>query len=243
MEVIPALDLRGGCCVRLLQGDFARETIFSDDPVRAALHWEELGAPRLHVVDLEGSRSGQPVEFETIERILAAVSVPVQVAGGIRRLQDAHRYLRAGAERIVFGTAAVKDENLIVEALAMDPGAVVVALDSRDGFIRTDGWLDTSQVRTLDLAKRMQDLGVRRTLATDIARDGTLSEPNFGNLEELLRFTSLAVIASGGISTTEHLRRLAGLGTEGAIVGRALYVGALGLPDALVAARTPARPV
>jgi phosphoribosylformimino-5-aminoimidazole carboxamide ribotide isomerase len=233
VEVIPAIDLRGGRCVRLVQGDYSRELTFSDDPVAVACRWEEEGAPRLHVVDLEGARTGAPAESSTIERIVASVSIPVQVAGGIRSLEHANHYLRAGADRIVFGTAAVKNPTLIIEALAMDAAAVVVALDHRDGSVKTDGWLAGSDADLVDLARRMQTLGVRRVLSTDISRDGMLTEPNYQSLEELTAATSLAVIASGGVSNADHVRRLAALKVEAVIIGRALYSGKLALSDAL----------
>ncbi|MGI8553347.1 MAG: 1-(5-phosphoribosyl)-5-[(5-phosphoribosylamino)methylideneamino]imidazole-4-carboxamide isomerase [Dehalococcoidia bacterium] len=237
MEVIPGIDLRLGRCVRLVQGDFARETVFADDPVAVARHWEELGAPRLHVVDLEGARTGAPVELDTIEAILHAVSIPVQVAGGIRTLQQANQYLRAGADRVVFGTAAVRDQGLIVEALAMDPRAVVVALDGRNGRIHVQGWLDSGGVGIIELARTVEALGVPRVLSTDIARDGTLSEPNYAGLAALQAAVSCAVIASGGVASIAHLKHLAALGVEGVIIGRALYSGEIQLVDALQAGR------
>lgn len=236
MEVIPAIDVRNGRCVRLLQGDYTRETVFGDDPVAVALHWEALGALRLHVVDLEGARVGAPVEAETIERIIKGVSIPVQVGGGVRSLQQAHRYLLAGADRVVFGTAAVKERSVVIEALAMDPGAVVVALDARDGRIQLEGWLDAAVMSVGELARDMEQLGVRRVLATDISRDGMLSEPNFEGLAGLQATTSMAVIASGGVATVSHVERLAGLGLEAVIIGRALYTGDIELQDALNAA-------
>ncbi len=237
MEVIPAIDLLRGRCVRLLQGDYDRETVFADDPVLLAQRWEELGAPRLHVIDLDGARSGAPCEVETIERIVSRVSIPVQVGGGLRTLDHANRYLRAGADRVIFGTAAVKQPQLIVEALAMDASAVVIALDGRDGMIRTEGWLEASGMAVVDLAVEMEALGVRRVLSTDIARDGMLTEPNFQSLAEIRARTGMAIIASGGIASAGQIARLAQLGAEGAIVGRALYTGDLTLPEALKAAQ------
>lgn len=242
MEVIPAIDLRQGRCVRLLQGDYERETIFSEDPVAMAVHWESLGAPRLHVVDLEGARTGVPAEIETVERIVAAVSIPVQVGGGLRTLEHANRYLRAGADRVVFGTAAVENRPLISEALAMDAGAVVVALDVRDGRVRTEGWLQASQVSALELALEMERLGVQRVLFTDIVRDGTLTEPNYGSLVELRAATRMQVIASGGVASESQIARLGGLGVEAVIVGRALYTGSVDLPAALRIAGLPLIP-
>jgi phosphoribosylformimino-5-aminoimidazole carboxamide ribotide isomerase len=235
MEIIPAIDLRAGRCVRLLQGDYERETVFGDDPISIARRWEESGAPRLHVVDLDGARTGAPCEVQTIERIAAAVSIPLQVGGGLRTLEHANHYLRAGADRVVFGTAAIKNQQLIAEALEMDAGAIVVALDARDGRIQTEGWLEASAIEVVQLAKQMERLGVRRVLCTDIVRDGMLTEPNFSGLAELKASTVMQVIASGGVSTVEQLKRLAGLGMESAIVGRALYTGDLDLTEALEA--------
>jgi phosphoribosylformimino-5-aminoimidazole carboxamide ribotide isomerase len=184
-------------------------------------------------VDLDGARTGVPSELKTIERIVAEVSIPVQVAGGIRNLEIANGYLRAGADRIVFGTAAVKNSALIVEALAMDAAAVVVALDHRDGIVRTDGWLEGSAAVLVELAQRMQSLGVRRLLSTDITRDGMLTEPNYRSLQELKAATSMAIIASGGVSNAGQVQMLSTLGVEAVIIGRALYSGDLTLPDAL----------
>jgi phosphoribosylformimino-5-aminoimidazole carboxamide ribotide isomerase len=236
VEVIPAVDLRGGRCVRLFQGDYDRETAFGDDPLAIALRWQELGAPRLHVVDLEGARTGVPCEVETIERMVAALSIPVQIGGGLRTLEHANRYLRAGADRVIFGTAAVKRPDLIAEALAMDAAAVVVALDGRDGQIQVEGWRERSGIGVAQLAREMEAAGVRRILSTDIARDGTLSGPNYASLAEIRATTRMAIIASGGIASAEQIARLAALGVEGAIVGRALYTGDLTLPDAMRAA-------
>lgn len=233
MEIIPAIDLRAGRCVRLLQGDYARETVFGDDPVAMARSWEEQGAPRLHVVDLDGARTGLPCEVQTIERIVASVSIPVQVAGGLRTLEHASHYLRAGADRVVFGTAAVKNRALVVEALAMDAAAVVVALDHRDGMVRTEGWLEASGIGLIELALELEALGVCRILSTDVARDGMLTEPNYESLADLKRSTSLSIIASGGVTTTDQLVQLSAVGVEAAIIGRALYTGALDLRDAL----------
>lgn len=237
MELIPAIDLRGGRCVRLMQGDYNRETVFSDDPVAVALQWEEQGAQRLQLVDLDGSRTGRPVEAETVERIIQAVSIPVQVGGGIRQLQQAHRYLQAGADRVIFGTAAIKDRGLIVEALAMDPAAVIVAVDAREGRIQVEGWTDRTEIAAVDLARELEALGVQRVLATDVSRDGTLSEPNFAELATLCAATGMAVIAAGGVASVSHLSRLAALGAEAAILGRALYTGDIRLPEALAALR------
>jgi phosphoribosylformimino-5-aminoimidazole carboxamide ribotide isomerase len=233
MEVIPAVDIRGGRCVRLYQGDYDRETVFSEDPVAMARRWEQLGAPRLHVVDLDGARAGQPTNNRVIEDLLSAVSVPVQVAGGIRQLDVINRYLEMGADRVILGTAAVHDQPLVSKACAMFPKAVVVAVDARRGRVETAGWREASSETPEGLMRRLMELGVPRFIFTDIARDGTLRGPNFAAIGRLVQAVRTPVIASGGVTTVEHLRRLAKLGVEGAIVGRALYDGGLELVEAL----------
>lgn len=238
MEVIPAVDIRGGRCVRLYQGDYDRETVFSEDPVAMAHRWERLGAPRLHVVDLDGARAGQPLNDRVIEELLSAVGIPVQVAGGIRQLDVMGRYLEMGADRVILGTAAVHDRPLVGRACAAFPGAVVVAVDARRGRVETAGWREVSDETPEGLVRRLAGLGVPRFIFTDIGRDGTLRGPNFAAIGRLVRAFRTPVIASGGVTTVQHLRRLAKLGVEGAIVGRALYDGGLELADALRAAQT-----
>jgi phosphoribosylformimino-5-aminoimidazole carboxamide ribotide isomerase len=237
MEVIPAVDIRGGRCVRLYQGDYDRETVFSEDPVAVARRWERLGAPRLHVVDLDGARAGQPVNDRVIEELLSAVEIRVQVAGGIRQLDVIGCYLEMGADRVVLGTAAVHDQPLIGRACATFREAVVVAVDARRGRVATAGWREASGETPEGLMRRLAEIGVRRFIFTDISRDGTLRGPNFAAIGRLVRAFRAPVIASGGVSSVEHLRRLARLGVEGAIVGRALYDGGLELGEALRAVR------
>ena len=241
MEVIPAVDIRGGRCVRLYQGDYDRETVFSEDPVAMARHWERLGAPRLHVVDLDGARAGRPVNDRVIEELLSTVGIPVQVAGGIRQLDVIGRYLEMGAGRVVLGTAAVRDQPLVSRACATFPEAVVVAVDARRGLVATAGWREASGETPAGLMRRLEELGVPRFIFTDISRDGTLHGPNFTAIGRLLRAFRTPVIASGGVTTVEHLRRLAKLGAEGAIVGLALYDGGLELGEALAAVQGAGR--
>jgi phosphoribosylformimino-5-aminoimidazole carboxamide ribotide isomerase len=223
--------------VRLHQGDFARETVFADDPVAVARRWQDEGAPRLHVVDLEGSRDGEIKNRGAIEAILRAVQIPVQVAGGIRDLPTVHELLTDGADRVVLGTAAVRDPDLVEAVLRLAPDALVVALDARDGDVRTDGWTRGSGVRVADLARRMTELGVRRFLYTDIARDGAMSGPNAAAYRDLCAGTTARVLASGGVSSYRDILSLVDTGVEGVVVGRALYTGAVALPAALASLR------
>jgi len=235
IELIPAIDIRGGRCVRLYQGDYSRETVFSDDPVAMARRWQEQGAPRLHLIDLDGARAGEPVNAAVIERIVAAVAVPCQVGGGIRRLDAIARYREMGVERVILGTVAVEEPSLVAEARALYGDAIVVGVDARRGLVATHAWRERSQEGAEDLMRRLVELGVPRFIYTDIARDGTLKGPNLAAIEKAVRAVAVPVIASGGIATLDHLRRLSRMKVEGAILGRALYDGALSLPDALQA--------
>ena len=236
MEVIPAIDLRGGRCVRLYQGNFSRETIYSEDPLAVARQWQEQGASRLHLVDLDGAAKGDLVNLDIIAAIVAQSGIRVQVGGGVRTSSTAEKLLSLGVERVVIGTAAVRNPDL-VRQLCQDGGfpRVVVALDARDGLVAVQGWLEKTSVTAVELGKRMAELGVERLLYTDISRDGTLSEPNFSANTELVENTGLAILASGGISSLDHITELAKIGAEGVIVGRALYTGDLELPAAIAA--------
>jgi phosphoribosylformimino-5-aminoimidazole carboxamide ribotide isomerase len=236
-EVIPAIDLREGRCVRLFQGDYARETSYSDDPAGVARRWESLGAPRLHVVDLDGARAGEPRNRSVMAAICAAAGIPVEVSGGIRTIESIRDAFAYGARRVQLGSAAVRDPALVGEATAEFPGMIVVAIDSRDGDVRTDGWEGASGLNPLDLARRMVEAGVPRLMFTDIGRDSTLTEPNFAALAELVEQLPVPVVASGGVAKLADLRRLAALGCEGAIIGKALYEGTVDLAEAIAAFR------
>jgi phosphoribosylformimino-5-aminoimidazole carboxamide ribotide isomerase len=237
VEVIPAIDLRGGRCVRLFQGDYDREKTYSDDPVAIAERWVEEGAVRLHVVDLDGARDGTQPNATAVRSVIEAVEVPVQVAGGVRDLATVDRWVDAGADRVVLGTAAVQDPSLAKQACDKHRGRIIVSLDGRDGYFAARGWTEQSDQRIDDLMRRFIDLGVQRFVYTDIAVDGTLTQPNFAAIGALLTATSAKLIAAGGVAATEHLVRLARLGVEGAIVGVALYEGRVKLPEALAAVR------
>ena len=234
MEIIPSIDLRNGRCVRLYQGDFAQETVFSNDPVAIALGWQEQGGNLLHLVDLDGAAAGVPANLSIITAIVQALDIPVQVGGGIRERATADALLSAGVARVVIGTAAVENPEL-VEGLCQHYGGdkVVVAVDARAGMVTTRGWTARSQVSALDLARQVRDLGVPRLLYTDVSRDGTLTSPNFAANAELVRETGMKVQASGGVSTLDDIRQLAKTGAEGVIIGTALYRGAFSLAEAI----------
>ncbi|MCH2505927.1 MAG: 1-(5-phosphoribosyl)-5-[(5-phosphoribosylamino)methylideneamino]imidazole-4-carboxamide isomerase, partial [Dehalococcoidia bacterium] len=234
---IPAIDLRLGLCVRLFQGDYQQETVFSDEPVSVALAWQEQGAPRLHLVDLDGAAGGVPVNLEVITSIIHNLTIPVQIGGGIRDLVTAESLLSAGAARVVIGTSAVENPSLVKD-LCQKHGSqrVVIAVDAKDGLVAIKGWMESTEVTAQDLVEQMALLGVRRILYTDITRDGTLTEPNFEANADLVRTTDMAVLASGGIATLDHVRRLVDTGAEGAILGRALYTEAFSLREAIAVA-------
>ncbi len=235
MQVIPAIDIRGGRVVRLRQGDYGTETVFDVDPVAAARRWLAAGAERLHVVDLDGARGGTPANFAAVTEI-AALGTSTQVGGGIRSAETAARYLDAGLDRIVLGTAAVRDIAL-VKVLCRDHGeAIVLSIDARAGLVATDGWTKTSTIPAEELAGMLVDSGARRFVYTDIARDGTLTEPNYDALRRFVAAVDRPVIASGGVATVEQIPLLALTDVEGVIVGRALYDGRIDLMAAMMVA-------
>jgi phosphoribosylformimino-5-aminoimidazole carboxamide ribotide isomerase len=241
MEIIPAVDLLDGKCVRLTQGKFDRVTVFSDDPLEMARRWEAEGAPRLHLVDLNGSRMGAPQEAKIVEAIAAAVMIPVQLGGGIRTLESAKRMLDSGVGRVIVGTSAALDSEF-AERLFMELGdSAILGVDARDGLVAIKGWEETTTEGSIEFARRMQALGARRIIYTDVSRDGMLQGANIAAMEQMVRALDIPVIASGGVSTVDDIRRLKALeseGLEGAILGKALYAGTLTLRDALEAAWT-----
>lgn len=238
MEVIPAIDLRAGRCVRLYQGDYRRETVYSEDPLDVAAGWMELGATRLHVVDLDGARNGAPANQGIVEGIVSAASVPVQLGGGIRQVGTARAMIALGVDRVVVGTAAVENPGLIKEMCSgLGSGRLVVSVDAREGYVAVKGWTQSSRIVAADLVRCMAEVGVKRFMYTDIARDGTLSEPNFRAIESLISQTGSQVMAAGGVSSVQHILRLADLGVEAVVIGKALYTGDIDLGVALEAVR------
>ena len=237
MEIIPAIDLRWGKVVRLHQGDYDRQVVYSDDPLDVALEFQESGASRLHVVDLDGAAAGTPINLGVVSGIVARVDIPVQMGGGIRTLDMVAKMLGMGVGRIVFGTAAVKDPDLVREVIARHgPQAVVVGVDARDGVVAVQGWQEQTSVTAVDLIQHMRELGVPRFIYTDILRDGTLTGPNFEAIAPVVQAADAAMLVSGGISSIDHLRHLAEMGVEGTIIGSALYQGMFTLPEAIAAA-------
>lgn len=239
MLIIPAIDLREGKCVRLVEGRLDQETVYSDDPVAMAALWQSQGARMLHVVDLDGAFSGAPKNLDVIREILAEVNIPVQIGGGIRNLDTVERLLELGAARVILGTVAILKPRLVSEACARYGEAVLVGIDGRNGRVAIEGWGVTVDKSTLELAREMKGLGVTRVVFTDIRRDGTLQGPNLEATGELARATGLKVVASGGVSTSDDLRslkKLEPMGVDSVIMGKALYAGTVTMSEALAIA-------
>lgn len=234
MEVIPSIDLRGGLCVRLYQGDFNKETVYSQSPINIAKQWYDLGATRLHIVDLDGTKDESSPNIQIIEEIAALKMPLLQVGGGIRSLDIANRLLEAGVDRIVIGTIAIENPDLISQ-ICQKWGAnrIVIAVDARNELVSIRGWTKQTSVSATDLILQMSKLGINRFLYTDIKRDGTLTEPNFDAIYNLVQNTNQNILASGGVSTLDHLRQLSTSLVEGAIIGKALYEGNIKLDQAV----------
>lgn len=246
MMVIPAIDLKDGRCVRLYQGRPDLATVYSDDPVQTALEWQAQGAELLHVVDLDGAFEGRLRNLRTVERIARAVTIPVQLGGGIRNLAAVQEILAAGVARVILGTVAVEDPALVHEACRrFGPERILVGIDAREGRVAVRGWVEATSQDAYDLALYMKRLGVREIVFTDIARDGTLQGPAFDSLARMCT-TGLKVIASGGVSSLDDVRRLRTLretGLSGVIIGKALYTGDIVLREAIAVARGEAGPI
>ncbi|MEB3334083.1 MAG: 1-(5-phosphoribosyl)-5-[(5-phosphoribosylamino)methylideneamino]imidazole-4-carboxamide isomerase [Cyanobacteriota bacterium] len=238
MDVIPAIDLLEGRCVRLRQGDYNQVTTFSEDPLTQALEWQRQGARRLHLVDLDGARAGKPVNDAAVRAITAALSIPVQLGGGVRTLERAEQLLALGLDRVILGTLAVEEPDLVCRLAERQPGRIVVGIDARDGLVATRGWLRDSALQATEVAQRFDHSGVAALITTDIATDGTLAGPNLPFLRRMAQASSLPVIASGGVGSLADLLSLlslAPLGVSGVVVGRALYDGRVDLAEALQA--------
>ncbi len=236
MEVIPAIDLLGGKCVRLYQGDYNQSQVFNDDPVAVARQWEAEGATRLHLVDLDGAKVGHPVNLDVIRSIVEAVEIPVEVGGGLRDRDAVAALLSTGVRWAILGTVAVEQPDLVAQLCGEFPGQIIVGIDARNGKVATKGWLETSEVLATELAERMAQLGAAAIIYTDIHRDGTMQGPNLEALRDLAAIAAIPVIASGGVSSLTDLLSLLALepqGVTGAIVGKAIYTGDVSLKEAV----------
>lgn len=237
MRFFPAIDIRGGRCVRLRKGDFADETVFGDDPVAMAEHWVAEGARYLHVVDLDGAREGEPQNLPVIETIAEAITIPIQTGGGIRTDAVVARLAAGPVARAIIGTGAIEDMDFLERALAtLGPDRLVVAVDAEGGMVKTRGWREQSDVAAADLVRRLQEIGVREVLYTDISRDGMMQNVNLEAIRDMAENSTLQIIASGGVTTLDDLRdllTLEPLGVTGVIAGRALYEGKFTVAEAL----------
>lgn len=232
MIIFPAIDLRGGKCVRLIQGDFDKETVYSDDPQATALRWQSCGAKFLHVVDLDGARAGSPQNLDAIKKILDAVAIPIEVGGGIRTLDDAEKLLSLGVRRVILGSVAVENPALVAEAVQRFGDKIVVGIDAKGGFVATHGWEKSSAVKVGELAKKIVAAGVKTIIYTDISKDGMLSGVNAETFAELAKISGAQIVASGGVRSIEDIRALKAVesdGVAGVIVGKAIYTGSLDL--------------
>ncbi|MFV0442484.1 MAG: 1-(5-phosphoribosyl)-5-[(5-phosphoribosylamino)methylideneamino]imidazole-4-carboxamide isomerase [Planctomycetaceae bacterium] len=247
MQILPAIDLRGGRCVRLRQGDYNQETVFSDDPVAMAARWADAGAPRLHLVDLDGAKAGQPVNHDVVRRIAADVGVPCQLGGGIRDEASIQRMLdEVGVDRVIVGTQALKQPDWFARMCERYPQRVCLGLDARDSMVATEGWLDVSQTSALDLARRFVDVPVAAVIYTNIANDGMMQGVDKQTIADMIALTELGlpVIASGGVTTLRDVEQLCEVHARhprlvGAIIGRAIYEGTINVAEAVAVAQRP----
>ena len=240
MLIIPAIDLKGGRCVRLLRGEMSAETVYGDDPVAMGRRWVAEGGKYLHVVDLDGAVSGQPVNGAAIAALCRELSVPIEVGGGVRSVERAAQLLAAGVDRVIFGTAALAHPEVVGEACRRFPGRIAVGIDARDGRVAVRGWTETSSVTAIELARRVQDLGAARVIYTDISRDGTQQGVNVEATRALAAAIDIPVVASGGVGSLADVTALLPCesdGVDAVIIGRALYTGAVNLAEAIAAAR------
>ncbi|PID00912.1 1-(5-phosphoribosyl)-5-[(5-phosphoribosylamino)methylideneamino]imidazole-4-carboxamide isomerase [Sporosarcina sp. P29] len=233
MILFPAIDIRDGKCVRLIQGDYAQEIIYNDSPTNMAQEWQNQGAEYIHVVDLDGAKTGNSANKQAIEAIAKAVSVPVQVGGGIRNMDIVDSHIENGVARVIIGTAAIQDPEFLKKAVKKYGDKIAVSIDARNGLVATDGWTETSDVKAVDLLQDLAEIGVKTVVYTDIMKDGMLQGPNFEELKIMDEASSIDIIASGGVSTEEDIKKLAAEDMYGAIIGKALYEGNLSLKKLL----------
>jgi phosphoribosylformimino-5-aminoimidazole carboxamide ribotide isomerase len=241
MNIIPAIDIKNGNCVRLLQGRMDAETVYSHDPVKIAVQWQNEGAQIIHIVDLDGAVEKTPKNLNLIREIIQSVDVDIQVGGGIRDEETIALYIESGVTRVVIGTEAVKNPKLVVDACKRYPGRIIVGIDARNGMVSIEGWTQTTDVPAVDLARRFEDSGVCAVNFTDIQRDGMQSGPNIEETRKLAQAMTIPVVASGGVSGIEDIKKLLLLeeyGVVGVITGKALYAGAMSLNEAILLAKT-----
>ena len=237
MNIIPAIDLIGGKAVRLMKGDYNKVTVYSDTPVEVAKYFESCGASFIHLVDLDGAKDGSTANFNTIRDIVDSTSMSVEVGGGIRNIETVKKYIDIGVDRIIIGTAAVTDPDFMIEAVKYYPENIAVGIDIKDGYVAIKGWTEVSAYSCFDFCEKMQNIGVRTVICTDISKDGMMSGTNHGLYSELSKKFNMNIIASGGVSSLDDVKRLSKMDIYGAILGKALYTGAVDLSEAICLAK------
>lgn len=237
MKIYPAIDVKDGHCVRLSQGNFDKVIKYSDDPVEIGLKWEEAGAEYLHVIDLDGARTGVPQNISIISELAVKLGIPIQLGGGIRTLETVEIILCKGVQRVILGTSAVRNPKFVKEALKNFASSIVIGIDAKDGIVAIEGWAKVSEFTAHGFAKKMEDLGAQTIIYTDIARDGMLNGPNLHAMEAMTRDVSVDIIASGGVSCIDDIKNLKEIGVSGVIVGKALYTEDVILKEAIEVAR------
>ncbi len=233
MNIFPAIDIRNGKCVRLVQGDFARLETYGDDPVKVAENWISQGGKNLHIIDLDGALVGEAVNKKLIKNIVKAANVPVQFGGGIRDMKYVDEMIEAGVTRVILGTSALSNKPFLKEALAAYGEKIAVSLDAKNGYVAVKGWTELTDVTAVDLAMEMETYGLKTVVYTDISKDGMLAGPNFEEIAHMQSKIKSKLIASGGVTTAEDVRRLKEMGVYGCIIGKALYTGSIKLADVL----------
>lgn len=237
MRIYPAIDIIDGACVRLVQGDYSQKTKFADDPIEVALRWQNMGGEFIHIVDLDGAKSGTMPNFDLISGIAKALDVPIEVGGGIRTMEAVEKYLSGGVQRVIIGTSALNSPEFVEEAVLKYGGRIAVGIDAKDSMVAVNGWEEVSRTSALELATSMEKIGVEHIIYTDIATDGMLKGPNLGAMEEMVSSVKTNIIASGGVTSLEDVVALKDVGVEGAIIGKALYTDRISLEEAIAAAR------
>lgn len=233
MKLYPAIDLKDGKCVRLLQGDYNEVTVYGENPGEMAKKWERLGGDFLHIVDLDGAKAGKEINGEAIRQIVEAINIPIELGGGIRSIEDIGLQLSRGVNRVILGSAAIKNKELVKEALdTFDPDKIVVGVDAKGGMVAVEGWLEVTDTSALTFCQELEKMGVQTVIYTDIAKDGMMQGPNIEETEKLVKETHLDIVASGGVSSLEDLKALEKIGVYGAIIGKAIYTGAIDLEEA-----------
>ena len=233
MKLYPAIDLKDGKCVRLLQGDYNEVTVYGENPGEMAKKWERLGGDFLHIVDLDGAKAGKEINGEAIRQIVEAINIPIELGGGIRSIEDISLQLSRGVNRVILGSAAIKNRALVKEALdTFGPDKIVVGVDAKGGMVAVEGWLEVTDTSALTFCQELEKMGVQTVIYTDIAKDGMMQGPNIEETEKLVKETHLDIVASGGVSSLEDLKALEKIGVYGAIIGKAIYTGAIDLEEA-----------